>query len=280
MYRVLGVSRSGFYAWRGRQSAPPPARQMANQHLTAAIGEVFTKSRQTYGAPRMHAALRAAGYSCRRGRVARLMKSAGFAAQRKRKRTVTTDSNHDQLVAANVLDRQFSASRPDEKWLTDMMSLATGEGGLYLAGVLDGYSRRVVGWALEKTMSQELVAQALPMAISGRRPAAGLLHHSDRGSQYAAGDYQQLMSKHEMRLSMSRRANGRANALMEAFWATLKAEWAGVVCAARAEARRVICEYIEVGYNRARRHSARGYGRPAACEQLYYQALAVSTETE
>jgi transposase InsO family protein len=138
----------------------------------------------------------------------------------------------------------------------------------------------VVGWALEQKMSQGLVGQALPMAISGRRAGAGLLQHFDRGSQYAAGDYQQLMAKHDMRVSISRRANCLDKAMREALWATLKTEWAGVVFPSRAEARRVIFEYIEVWYNRARLHSALGYCSPAAFEQLYYQALAVSTETE
>jgi putative transposase len=207
------------------------------------------------------------------------MRTAGSAAQRKSRRTATTDSHHEEPIAANMLNRQFSASRPDEKWLTDITYVATRQGWLYLAGMLDVYSRKVVGWAMEQTMGQELVAQALEMAIAERRPVAGLLHPSDRGSQYAAADYQQFLAKHKMVVSMSRRANCLDNAMMESFWATLKAEWAGVIFTSRAEARRVIFEYIEVWYNRQRLHSALGYRSPAAFEQLYCRALCVSAET-
>jgi putative transposase len=278
MCRVLGVSSSGFYGWLVRAMQSPTKRQVANQALTALIAKCFEHSRRTYGAPRIQAALRAAGWRCSRKRVARLMKVAGIVAQRKRRRIGTTDSCHDHPVAANELNRQFSASRPDEKWLTDITYVATDEGWLYLAGVLDVYSRKVVGWAMDATMGQRLVARALEMALRGRQPAAGLLHHSDRGSQYAAGDYQQLLAKHNMVGSMSRRANCLDNAMIESFWATLKAECAGVMFSSQSAARLAIFEYIEVWYNRQRVHSALGYQSPAAFEQLYYQALLVSAE--
>jgi transposase InsO family protein len=205
------------------------------------------------------------------------MRAAGIAAQRKQRRVVTTDSRHDQPIAANVLDREFSASRPDEKWLGAITYIATAEGWLYLGGVLDVYSRWLVGWAMDESMEQQVVARALEMAISGRRPGPGLIHHTDRGSQDAAGAYQQLLGKYKMVVSMSRQGSCLDNAMMESFWATLKAECAGVVFNSRAEARRVIFEYIEVWYNRVRLHSALGYLSPAVFEQAYYQALSVST---
>lgn len=273
------MSRSGFYSWLKHQVQLPGPREMANQKLTSAIQQEFEQSRRTYGAPRIHAALVAANVQCSRKRVARLMKEAGIVARRKRCRKVTTNSKHDLPVAPNVLNQQFVAARPDQKWLADITYVATREGWLYLAGVLDVYSRRIVGWAMDKTMDQELVGRALEMALVSRKPAGGLLHHSDRGSQYAAKIYQQRLRDQDITISMSRTANCYDNAAMESFWSTLKTECASEVFSSRASARQTIFEYIELWYNRARRHSALGYLNPATFEQRHQRALCSSTKS-
>jgi transposase InsO family protein len=177
-----------------------------------------------------------------------------------------------------MLDQQFVAQRPNQKWLADITYVQTREGWLYLAGVLDLYSRRIVGWAMDKTMGQELVSRALEMALVGRKPDDGLVHHSDRGSQYAARAYQQRLRDCGVSISMSRRANCYDNSPIESFWSTLKIECASDVFSSRASARQQIFEYIEVWYNRARRHSALGYQNPAAFERLHPRALQLSTK--
>lgn len=189
----------------------------------------------------------------------------------------TTLSRHDYPVAPNLLARRFMADRPNEKWLCDITYVPTREGWLYLAAVLDIYSRKVVGWAMDRHMEQELVARALRMASTHRQPAQGLLHHSDRGSQYAAHDYQQLLTSHKMVVSMSRKGDCYDNSMMESFFATLKAECAIGIYDTREQARHSIFEYIEVWYNRQRRHSALGYASPEAFERSYCQAFSVST---
>jgi putative transposase len=253
---------------------------MANQELTAAIHTTFKKSRGTYGAPRIHAELRSQGMECSRPLVARLMRKAGIKARRRRAYKLTTTlSKHDYPVAPNMLNRQFWAAGPNEKWVGDITYIPTKEGWLYLAAVLDIYSRRVVGWAMDKHMEQELVGLALQMAAAQRRPGEGVLHHSDRGSQYAAHDYQQLLDAHKMTVSMSRKGDCYDNAVMESFFSTLKAECATGVYASRAEARQTIFEYIEVWYNRQRRHSALGYHSPEAFEQRYFESNPVSTKS-
>lgn len=280
MCRVLGVSRGGYYTWLKRGDQPPCNREETNRQLRDAIQATFKRSRGTYGAPRIHAELNRSGWACSRGRVARLMRRAGMMARRKKAfKPTTTLSRHDYPVAPNLLARRFEANRPDEKWLCDITYIPTREGWLYLAVVLDIYSRRVVGWAMDSHMEQELVAHALQMASMSRRPLEGLLHHSDRGSQYAAYDYQRLLKSHRMVVSMSRKGNCYDNAMMESFFATLKAECATGVYDTRQEARRSIFEYIEVWYNRQRRHSALGYASPETFEQSYYQAFSVSTNS-
>lgn len=209
---------------------------MANQQLTAAIQTTFQQSRGTYGAPRIHAELKSHGMECSRNRVARLMRKAGIQARRRRNYKVTTTlSKHNYPVAPNTLNRQFWASGPNEKWVGDITYIATKEGWLYLAAMVDIYSRKVVGWAMDKHMEQELVASALQMATTQRRPDRDVLHHSDRGSQYAAHDYQQLLSAHKMTVSMSRKGDCYDNALMESFFSTLKAECATDVYNSRAD---------------------------------------------
>jgi putative transposase len=277
MCRVLGVSRGGYYKWLARQEQPPSGREMANQALTAAISSTFQRSRGTYGTPRIHAELNSKGLSCSLNRVARLMRKANIKARRRRLYKTTTNSCHKYPVAPNVLNRQFSASGPNEKWVGDITYIATKEGWLYLAGVLDVYSRKVVGWAMDKQIEQALVADALRMALAGRRPGAGVLHHTDRGSQYAAHEYQQLLRKRQMVVSMSRKGDCYDNAVMESFWSSLKAECAGGVYETRAAARGSIFEYIEVWYNRQRRHSALGYVSPEAYEQQHDERSSVPT---
>jgi transposase InsO family protein len=259
--------------WVKRQDAPPSRREMANQELTAAIQTTFKKSRSTYGAPRIHAELKGQGMECSRPLVARLMRKAGIRARRRRTcKVTTTNSKHNYPIAPNTLNRQFWAAGPNEKWVGDITYVKTREGWLYLAAVLDIYSRKVVGWAMDKHMEQDLVASALQMAATHRRPGEGLLHHSDRGSQYASNDYKQLLDAHKMTMSMSRKGDCYDNAVMESFWSTLKAECAGGVYNSRAEARQSIFEYVEVWYNRQRRHSALGYATPETFEQRYFES--------
>jgi transposase InsO family protein len=202
------------------------------------------------------------------------MKRAGIAAKRRRVFKVsTTDSNHSYPVAPNLLNREFSAERPNEKWLTDITYIETKEGWLYLATVLDVCSRRVVGWAMDRHMDESLVERALQMAAAHRQPRQGVLHHSDRGSQYASHNYQALLNAHQMVCSMSRKGDCYDNAMMESFFSTLKSECATEPYSSRAEARLSIFEYIEVWYNRQRRHSALGYQSPEAFEQAHQASI-------
>lgn len=280
MCRVLRVSCGGYYAWLRRQQQPPSERETANQQLSEQIWTVFLRSRGTYGSPRIHAELRATGWECSRNRVARLMKQADIAAKRRKLYKVsTTDSKHAYPVAPNLLNRQFSAERPNEKWLTDITYIPTKEGWLYLATVLDVCSRRVVGWSMDKNMDEGLVERALQMAAAHRQPGEGVLHHSDRGSQYAAHNYQALLTSHQMVCSMSRKGDCYDNAMMESFFSTLKSECATEPYNSRAEARLSIFEYIEVWYNRERRHSALGYQSPEAFEQAYIRLFSDSTKS-
>lgn len=265
--RVLEVGRSGFYAWRGRC---PSAHTTRDQELGAQIRTVFVASRQTYGSPRIHAELHIDGVTVGRKRVARLMRQSGLVARQRRPSAIrTTDSNHQQPLASNVLDRQFTADAPNQRWMTDITYLATREGWLYLAVVLDLFARMVVGWAMRTSLDRELVLAALTDAIGRRQPAPGLLHHSDRGSQYASGDYQALLIAHGMIGSMSRKGNCWDNAPMESFFATLKAELEHQVFDTHAEARRAVFMYIEQFYNRQRRHSTLAYATPLATEQAW-----------
>jgi putative transposase len=267
MCRVLAVSRSGYYAWRQR---PTSLREMADQVLSQHIKEIHQQSRDTYGSPRIHAELAENGVSCGHNRVARLMRDEELWAKQKRKfKVTTTDSAHDYPVAPNRLNQDFTASRPNEKWLADITYIPTAEGWLYLAGVMDLYSRRIVGWAMSDSLQRQLVMAALHMALDARQPPPGLLHHSDRGSQYASDDYQAVLTKFHMQASMSRTGNCYDNAPMESFFGTLKTELVHHRhYATRAEAKTDIFEYIELFYNRFRRHSALGYQCPIVFEKL------------
>lgn len=261
---TLDVSRSGYYAWRGQ---PVSARQISDEVISNRIVEIHSKSRRTYGSPRIYAELRSEGVTISRKRVARLMRSKGIVVRRKRRFVPkTTDSNHALPVAPNILDRSFNQTAPDQAWVGDITYIRTSEGWLYLATLLDLYSRRVVGWAMSDTIDRHLVLDALKMAVVNRRPGPGLIHHTDRGSQYASGDYRKALEKHGMTVSMSRKGNCWDNAVAESFFSTLKTELSGAF-ETRAEARRGIFEYIEVFYNRQRRHSSIGYLSPVEFEE-------------
>lgn len=268
MCRVLEVSRSGYYAWRKR---PTSERKMADQALTEQIKGVHSRSQGTYGSPRIQAELAAEGVKVSRKRVARLMRQADLRGddQGQTFKVVTTDANHDYPVAPNLLAQVFEAERPDQLWLADITYIPTDEGWLYLAALLDMYSRRIVGWALSDSLHRQLVIDALQMALVTRQPSPGLTHHSDRGSQYASDDYQALLTKHQIVASMSRAGNCYDNAPMESFFASLKTERVHHRhYPTRAAARTDVFDYIEAFYNRFRRHSALDYLNPVAFEQL------------
>jgi putative transposase len=263
--RVLKVSRSGFYAWRKRPVSP---RQKRQEELLAKIRVAHAENRELYGSPRVHRALLIDGEVVSRNTVAKLMRQAKIRAKTRRRFVPrTTDSTHRQPIAQNLLARDFDAESADRKWVADITYVPTDEGWLFVAAVLDCFSRKIVGWAMDQTLPADLVGDALKMALQHRRPQAGLLHHSDRGVQYASDDYQQLLIEHGITVSMSRRGNCYDNAMMESFWATLKTElihlrrWT-----TREQARQSIFEFIEVFYNRKRLHSSLGYVSPESFE--------------
>lgn len=267
---VLEVSESGFYGWRKRQGREPDRHQKEDEELTAQLEIIFEQSRQTYGSPRIHAALRSKGVSCSRHRVARLMQKKGLVScwRRKKRKVVTTDSNHNQPVAPNRLDRDFTAAAPNQKWVGDITGVWTDEGWLYLSALEDLYSRRIVGWAMSEFRDERLVEDALWMALIRRQPDGNLLHHSDRGSQYTSRSYKSVLDHYGIELSMSRKGNCWDNAVMESFFGTLKAECTDRRSfATRQEAKTVIFEYMEVFYNRQRLHSSLGYVSPENFEQ-------------
>jgi putative transposase len=212
MCRVLDVSESGYYAWCQRE---PSQRYKENERLTAQIATAFQQGRGVYGSPRVHAELQAQGIDCGKHRVARLMQRAGLRAVQKQRHVCTTDSRHSDPVAPNLLQRDFTAPAPNRKWLTDLTAIWTAEGWLYLAVVLDTYSRLVVGWAMDRRREERLVESALWMALQGRKPEAELLHHSDRGSQYTSLAYQQVLAQFHLQVSMSRKGDCYDNAMME-----------------------------------------------------------------
>ena len=268
--QVLEVAESGYYAWRQGQVS---ARQQADAQLLDAIQAIYQRNRRLYGSPRIHAELQKQGWRCGRKRVARLMQQAHLTSVRQgRCRFQTSDSQHAYPVAINVLDRQFEAQHPNQKWVADITYIPTQVGWLYLAAVLDLFSRRIIGWAMSARCDASLVQNALQMALSQRQPTIDLLHHSDRGSQYAAHDYQALLAQHHITVSMSRKGNCYDNAVMESFFRTLKAECVDLhAFQSRSQARAVIFEFLEVYYNRQRLHSTLGYCTPAAFEAAFAQ---------
>ncbi len=266
MCEVLKISRSGYYSWLSR---PESERHQANRRLLSEIRMVFERSRKTYGSPRVTFELRAQGVLCSENRVTRLMREAGIRAKSKRKYRVTTDSKHNLPVAPNLLNRQFTIDRPNSVWLSDITYIWTSEGWLYLASVVDLYSRMVVGWSMSHRITQQLTLEALNQALGRRCPQPGLLHHSDRGSQYAASDYQKLLSEHQMTCSMSHKADPWDNAPMESFFGTLKTELIyGEKFVTREDAKAKVFDYIEIFYNRERRHSSLGYQCPLDFERM------------
>ena len=266
MCHALKVSRSGYYSWRlGHEST----RSQQNRVLLSQIRIVHEKSRRKYGSPRVTDELRDSGLSCSVNRVARLMREHGLQAKRGRKYKVTTDSKHNYPVAPNLLQRQFAVSTANIVWVSDITYIWTCEGWLYLAGVVDLYSRMVVGWSISSRIDEQLAQDALKHALARRRPSKGLLHHSDRGSQYAANGYQKLLKDHGMICSMSRKGDCWDNAVMESFFATLKTELIYQErFATKEDARLKIFDYIEVFYNRKRRHSSLGSKSPANFELM------------
>jgi len=265
---TLGVSVSGYHAWRRRLREPVSPRKRRREELAEKVRMIHEQNRRVYGSPRVHRALLAGGEKVCVNTVANIMKDRQIRAQVKRRFVPrTTDSTHHQPVAENVLDRQFHADAPDRKWVCDITYIPTDEGWLYLAGVLDVCSRKVVGWSMAEHLRSGLVEAALAMAVTHRRPGKDLLHHSDRGVQYACDDYQHLLREHHMIPSMSGKGDCYDNAVMESFWATLKVELVHRTrFATRAQALASIFEYIEVFYNRIRLHSTLGYQSPEAFE--------------
>jgi putative transposase len=263
--RVLKVSRSGFYRWRGRK---PSARQIRRQELLDKIRIAHRQNQELYGSPRVHRALLIDGQIVSRNTVAKLMREAKIRAKTRRKFVPrTTDSRHAQPVAGNLLARDFDANTPDRKWVADITYIPTQQGWLYLAAVLDCFSRKIVGWAMDDQMPTDLVADAMKMALHHRRPGRNLIHHSDRGVQYASEDYQRLLARYGIKASMSGRGNCYDNAMMESFWATLKTELIyQEKYATHEQARQSIFKYIEVFYNRKRLHSSLGYVSPESFE--------------
>ena len=264
---ALDVSRAGFYSWRQRG---PSERDRTDEALGAEIDVLFARHRRTYGSPRLHRALRRAGHACGRHRVARLMRGRGIVGRvRGRRRPGTTDSDHEQPIAPNRLgQREAPVEGPNEVWAADITYIPTDEGWLYLAGVLDLGSRRVVGWAMGESLETSLPMDALRMALRQRQPASGLIHHSDRGCQYASEMYREHLAAWNVTPSMSRRGNCYDNAAMESFWSTLKEELVHRThFESRTEASAAIFDYIETFYNRERLHSALGFMSPVEFEK-------------
>jgi len=262
MCRVLEVSRSGWYAWHSR--IRPSDRELSDFELLRRIREIHAASRGTYGSPRVHAQLKRDGVDVGKERVARLMRADGIRGRVRRRYKATTDSKHARPVAPNVLNREFAAGTSDSVWCADITAIWTASGWVYLAAILDLATRMIVGWSMARHMRTELVENALASALSWRRPAERLVHHSDRGSQYASTSYRDLLAEHGIECSMSRKGNCYDNAVMESFFGTYKQElvfhesWNGLI-----DSRAATHDYIEVFYNRRRLHSSLGYKTPA-----------------
>jgi len=265
---VLGVSTGGYYDWLGRK---PSGRRRRREQIAAAASKSYHDSGRIYGYRKVHEdVVQEAKIDCCLETVRRVLAEKGLFSKVKRRFVVTTDSHHDRPVAENLLEQDFSASEPNRKWTADITYIPTGEGRLYLAAVLDLYSRRIVGWSMSQNIDAELVCDALRMAVVQRKPAAGLMHHSDRGRQYTADEFLELLDKHKITCSMSRKGNCWDNAAMESFFGSLKTEWIfGKSYKMRQEAMQDVFKYIEVFYNRKRRHASLGYLSPAAYEELY-----------
>jgi transposase InsO family protein len=274
--RVLGVSPSGYYAWCER---PPSARAQADERLLEQIRAIHAQSRGTYGARRIRIELRARGIHCARKRIARLMRQAGLAGAQRRRYRGTTRQNRAAIAAPDLVQRDFTALGPNQLWVADVTYVPTGEGWLYLATVLDAWSRRIVGWAMGDTLRTELVVEALDMAVWNRRPAAGVVHHSDRGAQYTGITFSRRCAEAGVVPSTGSVGDAYDNALAEAFFATLETELLmRQKFATRATARLALFDFIEGFYNSHRRHSALGYLSPAEFERQWLQRPDVHQE--
>ncbi len=268
---VFDVSRSGYYAWQKRK---PSDREQAAEIMIRHIRRIHAKYRRIYGSRRIQTSLERDGIHCSRNRVARLMRKEGLFGQRKYKKTRTTHSKHGNPIAENTLNRDFTANRPNEKWVADITYIPTNEGWLYLAAVMDLFSRKIVGWSMSDSIDTDLVENALRMALYQREPEAGLLHHSDRGSQYTSHQIRKILDANKIQISMSRKGECHDNAVMESFFGSLKCEWLGFqTYKTRAEARQDVFAYIEGFYNKIRLHSTLGYNSPNRFEYQYYQSL-------
>jgi putative transposase len=266
MCQLLAVSRSGYYDWEYRE---PSNRKQENERLLKKIKEIHKKKKKRYGSPRMTRELRKQGIRCGKNRVASLMRTNNIQAKAKKKFKATTNSKHNNPVAPNLLEQQFVAQGPNQVWASDITYVWTSEGWLYVAAILDIWSRKIVGWAISSRQTKELALRALTQAI-GRRPIeAGIIHHSDRGSQYASTEYRKMLKKYSIRQSMSKKGDCYDNAIMETFFHTLKTEliyWEDYKT--RSEARSSIFAYIEMFYNRERLHSSLDYNSPEEYEQI------------
>ena len=268
MCRVLEVSESGYHAWRQR---PPSARTQENLRLETEIKAAHQRTRETYGPQRLQSDLADHGIPASVYRIKRICRRLGLRCKQKRKFKATTNSSHTLPLAPNLLDRQFAVAAPDRAWVSDITYVATDEGWLYLAGIKDLFNGELVGYAMSDRMTTTLVSQALFRAVAAKRPAKGLIHHSDRGSQYCSHAYRKQLQQFGMQASMSRKGDCWDNAPMESFWGSLKNELVHHRrFATREQATREITEYIEIFYNRIRKQARLGYLSPAAFSQQYY----------
>ncbi len=270
MCTLLNVSRSGYYAWLKR---PESRRSRDNRALEAKIRALHAASHGIYGSPKIHRDLIDDGVRCGKNRVARIMRKAGIRSRRTKKFKATTNSRHNLPVAANLLDQDFTAETPDSVWVGDITYVPTQQGWLYLAVLIDLYNRKVVGWSTSSRMTRQLAIEALQMALDRHHPSKGLIHHTDRGSQYASGDYQKVLADRKIVCSMSRKGNCYDNAVAESFFGLLKTEWVNHYrYRSRCEANQSLFYYIEIFCNRKRRHSALGYQTPHEYENLQLAA--------
>ena len=266
MCDVLQVSTSGYYGWLEHK---PSTQQQRRGHIAQAAARFYFESERIYGYRKIYEDLRQANIDCCRETVRRIMNEIGLFSRVKRKFVHTTDSDHDMAVAQNLLDSDFTAAAVNKKWAADITYIPTEQGWLYLAAVMDLYSRRIIGWAMSEHIDSDMVTSALQMAISQRKPQTGLLHHSDRGSQYASDNFQDLLDDNGIVCSMSRKGNCWDNACMESFFGSFKTEWVrDKKYSSFTEAKKDIFKYVEIFYNRRRRHASLGYLSPAAYEEL------------
>lgn len=272
MCKVLGVSKSGYYKWLGNQNNPTAKKKAYRKEIQRKISKSFHESQGTYGSPRVHHDLVEWGCTISRKTVARLMKEMGFSAKQKEKYVVTTDSNHDLPIYPNLVKRQFNVKHPNQIWVTDITYIRTLEGWVYLSSVMDLFSRKIVGWSMDSNMKKELSIQSLNMAIVSRQPGEGLIHHSDRGSQYCSIDYTDILKAKKMQISMSKKGDPYDNACIESFHSTIKKDLIyRRRFKTRAEAIQAINYYISGIYNERRKHSTLGYCSPNQFERKYQQ---------